>query len=374
MKKKHIVLVEPKYRTRFPPLGLLKISAYHKKRGDTTELLRWSRGDKFPKSSPDLIYVTSLYTWAWREVHRTVKYYKSWFPDVPVWLGGLYPSLKSKDAELSGADHIHEGLFEEVEDLLPDYDLVPEWDGSIVFSSRGCTHRCPYCAVWRLEGDISFVKYSIKKLIWPGHEKKPGCCNKRHHTRVIFFDNNILASPGWKSVFEEILELKLKVDFNQGLDARLVTDEVADLISRMRLDSFVRLAYDYSRMRPYVGKAIERLRSHGVRGRNIMVYALFNFRDSPEDFLERVRDILHWGAVCYPMRYVPNYASEKNGYIGPKWDRKRLDMVQKARRVIGGRRGVSTGAFTPFTGLIDKFDKATDFDEAFVLRPPGRSR
>jgi len=191
---------------------------------------------------------------------------------------------------------------------------------------------------------------------------------------VIFFDNNILASPGWRSVFSEILELGLKVDFNQGLDARLITDEVADLIAKMKLDSSVRLAYDYRAMGPYVKKAVERLRSHGIRGRNIMVYALFNFKDSPEDFLERVRDILHWGAVCYPMCYVPNYASEKNGYIGPNWDKKRIDMVQKARRVIGGRRRVSTGAFTPYQPLIDKFDEAKDFDEAFALRPPREKR
>ena len=88
--------------------------------------------------------------------------------------------------------------------------------------------------------------------------------------------------------------------------------------------------------------------------------------------MERVRDILHWGAVCYPMGYIPNYASEKKGYIGPKWNKKRIDMVQKARRVIGGRRGVSTGAFTPFRALIEKFDNAKNFDEAFALRPVRR--
>jgi len=367
--EKHIVLVEPKYRTRFPPLGLLKLSAYHRSTGDTTELLRWNKGEKFPKASPDLIYVTSLYTWAWREVHQAVKYYKTWFPNVPVWLGGLYASLKPKDAELSGADHIYQGLFEEAEDSLPDYDLVPDWDGSIIFSSRGCPHECGYCAVWRLEGKISHVKQSIKPLIWPGHEKKEGCCNKKHHTRVIFFDNNILASPNWKTIFGELLELDLKVDFNQGLDARFVTDEVADFISKMKLDSVVRLAYDHRGMGPYVEKAIEKLRSHNIKGRKIMVYTLFNYTDSPEDFLERVRDILHWGAVCYPMRFTPIFASEKNDYTGPKWDQKRIDMVQKARRVIG-----DGGAFTPFQALIDKFDKGKDFDEAFGLRPPKRRK
>jgi len=353
---KHVVLVEPKYRTRFPPLGLLKLSAYHKMKGDTTELIRWSSGKKYPKVAPDLIYVTSLYTWAWREVHEAIGYYKTWFSEVPIWLGGLYASLKPKNAELSGADHIHFGLFEEAENILPDYSLVPNWDGSIIFSSRGCPHKCGFCSVWRLEGKICNVKYSIKTFIWP------------NHTRVIFFDNNILASPGWRDIFTELLDLNLNVDFNQGLDARFVTTKVAEFISRMKID-IIRLAYDHHGMRTYVKKAIEELRSHGIKGRKIMVYALFNYTDSPEGFLERVKDVLHWGAVCYPMCYTPFYANEKNTYMGPKWDKNKIELVQKARRVIGGRSGVGSGVFTPFQALIDKFDNAQSFDEAFSLRP-----
>ena len=361
---KHIVLVEPKYYTQFPPLGLLKLSAYHKMKGDTTELLRWRKGQVNPSKKPDKVYITSLYTWAWKEVHKTVKHYKTALPDVEISLGGLYASLLPKEAEKSGADQVYEGLFEEAEDLLPDYSLVPEWDGSIIFSSRGCPHRCGFCAVWRLEGKIGSVKHSIKHLVWPGHEKREGCCGEKHHTRVIFFDNNILASPGWRSVFEELRELGLKVDFNQGIDARFITDEIAEKISGLRLEKLVRLAYDSRGMGSHVKRAVERLRSQGINGRKIMVYTLFNYRDSPEDFLERVRNILHWGAVCYPMRYVPLDAKVKNAWIGRKWTRERVEMVQRARRVIG-----YGGAFTPFPAMIDKIDRAESFDEAFALRP-----
>ncbi|MEM2936554.1 MAG: hypothetical protein QW231_05200, partial [Candidatus Bathyarchaeia archaeon] len=101
----HVLLVEPEYYTQYPPLGLLKLSAYHKLRGDTTELIRLREGRRFPKASPNLIYITSLYTWAWKPVWDAVKYYKAWFHDVPIWLGGLYASLKREHAELSGAAH-----------------------------------------------------------------------------------------------------------------------------------------------------------------------------------------------------------------------------------------------------------------------------
>jgi len=365
---KHVVLVEPQYHTHFPPIGLLKLSAYHKMRGDTTELVSFRKGSRFPKARPDIVYVTSLYTWEWKPVWYAVRYFKSWFNGVSVWLGGLYASLFPEHARRSKADYVHEGLFKEAEDLLPDYDLVPEWDGSIMFSCRGCPNRCGYCAVPRLEGGISYARQSIKHLIWPGHEKKEGCCDKKHHSKVIFFDNNILASPNWRSIFDELLELGLKVDFNQGLDARLVSEEAAEKISKMRID-LIRLAYDYRQMRPYVERAIERLHAYGVKKRNILLYALFNYNDDPEEFLQRVKEILHWGVACYPMRYIPIDAIEKNRYVAAKWDLKRLDMVEKARRVIGSH---GHGAFPPYKALIEKFDRANGFDDAFSLYPPKR--
>lgn len=350
---KHVLLIEPNYYTRYPPLGLLKLSSYHKNIGDTTELVR---GTKMNVSQePDIIYITSLFTWAWKPVWKAVRFYSKYFPRSELWLGGLYASLMPEHAALSGIrpDHIFKGIFTDAEDLLPDYNLVPEWNkkvgGSIVFSSRGCIRSCPYCAVPRIEGSMNSIKYSIKDLIWPGHRK------------VIFFDNNFLASDGWKSVLNEVEELGLRVDFNQGLDARLISEEVARRISQLKIDRVVRLSYDYREMRRYVKRAIYYLKSQGIDGRNILVYALYNFTDDPQDFFERMKDILQWRAVCYPMRYQPTTALYKNRYIAPKWDAIRLNAVQRARRVIG-----FGGAFPPYEGMLKvKVEKCRTFDEAF---------
>lgn len=358
-----VLLVEPEYYTRYPPLGLLKLSAYHKSQGDTTQLVRGPQ----PVRKPDIVYVTSLFTWAWKPVHKAIQFYKLIYPDAEVWLGGLYASLLPDHAALSGADRIYTGLFKDAEGLRPDYSLLEgseykpwrEWDGSIIFSSRGCSKKCGFCAVPKLEGPINSEKFSIKDLVWP------------KHTRIIFFDNNILASRGCRSAFDEIDELGLKVDFNQGLDAGRITDEVAERLGRFKM-FMVRLAYDLQGEGPSVKRAIERLKAVGIKGRRIMVYALYNYRDDPGSFLERVKEILSWGAVCYPMRYQPIYgplALEKNRYIAPKWDAKRLDMVQRARRVIG-----YGGAFPPYEGLISKFEKAKDFDDAFSLYPLEKTR
>jgi len=350
---KHVLLVEPDYYSKYPPIGLLKLSTYHKEKGDTTELVQ---KNKFPKKAPDLVYVTSLFTWAWRPVWRAVRVFKAWFPNAEIWLGGLYASLLPDHASLAGADRIHQGIFYEAEDLKPDYNLVPDWDGSIIFASRGCNNRCVFCAVPRLEGKIHSSKRSIKPLIWS------------EHTKIIFFDNNILASKYWRNIFDEVIELGKFVDFNQGLDSRLLHEEAARKISKMKTGR-VRLAYDQASQKRFVKRAIELLYENGVSKRDILVYVLYNFVESPDDFFQRICDVLDWGAVCYPMRFQPCDTLKKNSYISKKWDKKRLDMVQGARRVIG-----YGGAFPPYEGLVKKFEKADGFDQAFALWPARSNR
>jgi len=350
---KHALLVEPRYYTRYPPLGLLKLSSYHKKIGDTTELARGTTTNV--SREPNIIYVTSLFTWAWKPVWEAVRFYSMLFPKADLWLGGLYASLMPEHAALSGVNpkRVFKGIFTDAEDLCPDYSLVPEWNkkvgASIIFSSRGCLRSCTFCAVPRIEGKLNAEKSSVRHLIWPGHK------------RVILFDNNFLASSGWESVLEEIEELDLRVDFNQGLDARLISDQVAKKISRVKIDRFVRLSYDYIGMGSHVRKAINLLKSNGIDGRNILVYALYNFTDSPQDLFARIKNTLSWGAVSYPMRYQPTNTLSKNTYIAPKWDEIRLNAVQRARRVIG-----SGGAFPPYEGMLKvKVEKCHSFDEAF---------
>ena len=340
----HIFLIEPSYYTRYPPLGLLKLASYHRREGDTVELIR---GCSFSDRKPDKVYITSLFTWGWTEVWESVRYYKSLFPTAEICLGGIYASLMPEHAKLSGADQVHIGLVKEAEDLLPAYDLVPQWKWSILFASRGCPNRCPFCAVPRLEGRLNSCKESIKHLVYPGHN------------RIILWDNNILASPSWGSVVAEAIQLGIAVDYNQGLDAKLVTPEIAETVSKLKMPC-VRLAYDFKAKSKYVKNAIELLTSNGIRGREIFVYVLYNFNDTPDDFFERVRDVLTWGAVVFPMRFEPLDSMTRNKYISPSWDKNRLEMIEKVRRVLG-----FSGTLPPYSYLIERFSKATGFDEAF---------
>ena len=340
----HILLIEPSYYTRYPPLGLLKLASYHRSKGDTVELIR---GCAFPEKTPDKVYVTSLFTWGWNKVWEAVAYYKGLFPEAETCLGGIYASLMPEHAKLSGADRVHIGLVEEAEDLLPAYDLVSQWKWSILFASRGCTNRCAFCAVPIMEGSLHSCRQSIKHLVYPGHN------------RLVLWDNNTLASPYWQSIVTEAMDLGISVDYNQGLDATLITPEIATTLSMLKMPC-IRIAYDAKAKGKYVKNAIDLIMSNGIRGREIFVYVLYNFKDTPDDFFARARDVLTWGAVVFPMRFEPLDSMVRNKYMSPSWDKDRLEMVEKVRRVLG-----FSGTLPPYAYLVEKFKEATGFDEAF---------
>jgi len=356
-----ILLVEPNYYSQYPPLGLLKLSTWHKQNGDE---VRFVKGlSLVTKFVPDEIKVTSLFTWAWGPVWEAIGFYRALFPKAKISLGGIYASLTPDHAKQSGADEVHSGLIREVEDLLPDYDLLPDWQrdrgASIVFSHRGCVRSCGFCAVPKLEGKPFQVRPTtrVQHLIYPGHK------------RVILWDNNILGEPHWRETLEELKSLDVEIDFNQGLDARLTTEEIAQYLSDLRIPT-IRFAYDFVSMRDQILRAISLFKKVGLKNRrfrHISCYVLYNYKDTPDDLYERVRDLLAWGVAAYPMRYQPlsgDFAFEKDSYISPAWSRAQLEMVSAARRVIG-----FGGALPPYEGLVRKFADAKGFDDAFRLRP-----
>lgn len=354
-KKLNILLIEPNYYTKFPPLGLLKIATFHRNRGDNIELIRLKEKHtmhtKLAKEYPNIIYVTSLFTWSWQTVYSAISFYKRYYSEAKIILGGIYASVLPDHAALSGADIIHIGLAKEVEDLSPAYDLIPKWNGNILFTTRGCIRRCSFCVVPKVEGSINSPKNEIYSLL------------DKNHKRVFIWDNNILAAPNFSKVIEDLKKFNKKVDFNQGLDARLVTPEIAKKLRELKLP-FLHLAYDDKSARNKVKRAIQYLKDVGFKGKKMIFYTLFNHKDTPDDFLNRLKDLMKWGVVSYPMRFEPLTSLEKNQYISSNWTKKQLDLVSKARRVIG-----YGGAFPPYKALMEKFLVAKTLEEALYLRP-----
>jgi hypothetical protein len=361
------LLIEPDYYTRYPPLGLMKLATYHRSRGDHVQLVRGTTYDV--DFHPDTIEITSLFTYAWKPVHESIDFYHKMFPDSQITVGGIYASLMPEQiiSEFPFVN-VHMGLHEAAEKCMPAYDILKSvtkwknWDASIIFTSRGCIRKCPFCSVPTIEGGFRQIVKNVEEYIYPGHRK------------VILWDNNFLASSYWKEIISTLRSLDLEIDFNQGLDARLMDEEKACILADLKMPA-VRMAYDSPEEKDAILKAVEMLHDSGVRKRKIIFYNLYNFYDAgrstgddPESFFSRVKEVLNLGCVSYPMRFEPMTSLKKNKFVSPLWTAGELEMVAKSRRVIG-----YGGVFPPYRGLLKKMNNASCFREGFELYPAKRT-
>lgn len=357
-----ILLVEPDYYSRYPPLGLLKLASYHRSYGDD---IQYVCGISNKVDQPDSVEITSLFTYSWKPVHEAIDYYHRIFPQAEIKVGGIYTTLMPNHLRhVFPYVKIHQGLFPKAENLLPAYDILnwvdkwKDWDRSIVFTSRGCIRKCQFCVVPKVEGGMRDEKPSILDLMHPSHKK------------VTIWDNNFLASPYAKSMLKELIDHKIEADFNQGLDARLMDEETAGLLADVKSKS-IHMAYDWPWEGPYIQKAINLLADAGYKKKNLIFYMLYNFwdeqhkkGDTPDDFLLRLKNLMKWGASVYPMRFIPLDSLTRTGYVSPLWTPEKLEMIADARRVLG-----FAGTWVPYKALADKFLYSNTFEQAMELRP-----
>lgn len=171
-------------------------------------------------------------------------------------------------------------------------------------TSRGCIRRCRFCAVPLIEGDIRELSE------WT---PKPIIC-----------DNNLLACSAWH--FERVIDA-LKgirgVDFNQGLDARLLTPHHASRLAELQLHA-VRLAWDHVADERAFFRAVGLLLAAGIPKRKVQAYVLIGFDDSPADALYRLRTVQGLGILPNPMRYQALTSTRRNEFVGAQWSHREL--------------------------------------------------
>ncbi len=219
----------------FPNLALMKLSAWHKANGDSVKLY----DPLF--SRPDRIYASKVFSFT-----PDFLDYAAGDPE-PIRGGtGYNPDVK---------------LPEDIERMTPDYSLYPEWTSAVGFLTRGCIRNCPWCIVPKKEGLLQEVD-DIERVATGRKE-------------VVLLDNNFLAAD--KEFVREQLEkaarLRLKIDFNQGLDARLVTPENARLLAACRWIRYIRFSCDTVAMIEPIRRAVSLIREAGCK-REIFCYML----------------------------------------------------------------------------------------------------
>jgi hypothetical protein len=535
-----ILLIEPNYKNKYPPMGLMKLATYYRNRGDDVRFFKGDlkvfaakllceeflaevkdpklgkhvpkfiehiktgkfapldaipnfrnseqdvilkeyrlryRNGKFPQF--DVIGITTLFTFYWRETIDTINYAKKFCSeDGRIIVGGIAASiLHDKIFQETGIDPLcgllnKPGMLdtdsEYIIDELPlDYSILEEIDyqypvnnAYLAYMTRGCPRKCAFCAVPSLEPEYKdyiglkeqirlaterfgpqknlllmdnnvFASKHFEKIIDEikecGFERgatyipeseyniamkniREGY-NVRAYTRklirlydrisdrlseaeqadfylerekrnllyaevaspdaIIEFDER--ARPLYEKYFKPIKRMRI-IDFNQGVDARLVTEKKMKKLAEINIRP-LRIAFDHYSMKDTYEAAIRTAVKHGIT--DLSNYLLYNFEDEPDDLYYRMKinidlcDELGVTIYSFPMKFHPiddpKYFKNRD-YIGKHWNRKFIRAVQAVLNSTKGKIGRGKSFFEEAFGKdIDEFHKILWMPEAFII-------
>lgn len=361
--RKQILLIEPGYKNIYPPLGLMKISTWHKRKGDKVDFVKDNAPSNYFGHRPsklkkhyDFICIATLFTYHFQEVIKSIKYYQCKYPNAKIKIGGVLATLLPELIKRETGITPHRGLLKKVEECSPDYSLFPTLPFSITTTTRGCPRKCKFCVVRLIEPKF-FVRENWEKDINPSSKK------------IIFWDNNWFFSPNFYKDVEKLKKIGKPFDFNQGLDCRLFDEEKAKLLSQMMI-SPLRFAFDSPSQDGYIQKAIKLAQKYGFKDNR--VYVLYNSEekyDTPEYFYYRINELNKLGVLIYPMRYR-SIDSVEPYWISPRWDKKLLrglkliliffyskGMIRKNRKAFLKVFGRNANIFKKKMYKIYEYDK-----------------
>ncbi len=271
---------------KIPNIALMRISTHHKSKGDEVELRRAGNVQAVERQfgdSPDLVYASLIF----EKTRPVAERLKQIYPDAI--LGGTGWDLETTLEQF------------DIETKIQDYSVYPHWQQSIGFTQRGCRLKCPFCVVPRKEGGIS-EEQTIYDL-WRGDP---------YPRELILLDNDFFGQPNWQKRIDEIREGGFKVSFNQGINARFLTDETAAAIASIdyRDDQMktkrIYTAWDNRKDEHRLMNGLELLVKHGVKPDHIMVYMLIGYwkGETAADREYRRAKLREFGARPYPMPFV----------------------------------------------------------------------
>lgn len=416
MAGRQILLIEPGYKSKYPPLGLMKIASYHGPYGkrDNVTFIKGEEDRTVLDLVWDRIYVTTLFSFEWKNIARSIDFALAVSRNQPskIFVGGIAASLmyeafvaeprwrgvrfikgllSESPAESLGLDDFAGELYANdrsgtpIEDLIPDYSILdqikkqyvyPVHDAYFAYASRGCVRKCHFCGVPKLEGPqrdahpISDVVRGIEERYGPKKD-------------LTLMDNNVVASPNYKEIIAVIRDLGFvpgarllrpgrppvlrRVDFNQGVDARILCKDEMYLreMSTICIKP-LRIAFDHIGLRKPYEASIRFAHEFGLDA--LSNYMLYNFHDSPGDLYERMRlnidlnEELGTRIFSFPMRYQPTDLKDRS-HVGDKWSRYFLRSMQI---ILQATHGVVSGSPDYFRRA---FGSTTEEFEALLLRP-----
>ena len=263
----------------FPNLPLMKISAWHKQQGDSIE---WYR--PLFSGHMDRVYASKVFSFT--------PDYEYYIDADEVIKGGSGYCIELVDGKEIYHAELDRKLPPEIEHIYPDYSLYPELtkDTAYGFMSRGCPRGCNFCHVATKEGRKSYKVADLSEF-WNGQKN------------IVLLDPNTIACPDWKDILKQLIDSGAWVDFSQGVDIRLMTEEKAEMIKRIKIKN-IHFAWDrYEDKDKIVPKFKMFKKLSGYDYQKLTVYVLCGFDTSFEQDLERVYLLRELGFNPYVMLY-----------------------------------------------------------------------
>lgn len=248
--------------SKIPNLALMKISAWHKLNGDSTEL-------NMPLMPCDMSYASVLFNW-------------TPIPNADI-IGG------------TGYD-ININLEPEMENMKPDYDLYPDMRYSMGYTYKACPRTCEFCVVPKQNNTTDH--YSI----WNFHDTR--------FNEICLLNNNTLADLRWRDTFQEIVDANLTVIDQNGYDARLITEEAAMWLGKIKFKEFIHLAWDFMEHELQILLGIKNLIQY-IKPYKIVVYVLIGNNTTPEEDMHRIVTLHDMGVNPFVMPLDKSNAYQK---------------------------------------------------------------
>ena len=418
MAPKNVLLIEPRYPNKYPPLGLMKLASYHgpSDRGDHVQFVKGETPEVLEQAW-DRVYVTTLFSFEWDRTADAIDFaiqaargqqehvfvggiaaslmYEE-FTDVPRWSGvrfvrGLLDGPPASALGLSefegdfGADDVTGAPIEE---RVPDYSILeqiqyryPVRDAYFGYASRGCIRSCSFCGVPTLEGaqrEMPPLSVLVNGIAKNHGEKKD----------LVLMDNNIAASARYQDVIAEIADLgfergatlardgerrvRRRVDFNQGVDARILAKSPMYLREMSKICiSPLRIAFDHIGLRKPYETAVRMAADNGISA--LSNYMLYNFMDTPIDLYDRMKVNIHLNQELsvriwsFPMRYQPVKLKDRS-HVGRHWNRYHLRsfqvMLQATHGVVSGNPDFFSTAYGQDR---EEFQRLLSLPHAFIF-------
>lgn len=473
-----ILLVEPDYKNKFPPLGLMKIATYHRNKGDIVEFYK-GEAPYTQIISKDRVYITTLFTFHYDITVKCILHYSKYINADSIFIGGIAATLMASDfGKDTKINNVIRGQllssrtfgYEDgvnIDSLPLDYDILddisyiyPAGDNYFVYTTRGCPRRCEFCAVRILEPKFETTNNIIDQVrrvdeiygkkrnlfvmdnnvlcspklgeiiedirslgftgeanyIWPNQfEQMLGKIKRRKkfdvdYSKQLFetvdlletFANRLKRYPKVHGELDEVINFIKKsdsidrelethsellsavvekyrsktkmvryVDFNQGIDARLINEQNIKILSTIPIRPF-RFAYDSIDDTNIFNRATKLAIENNVR--HFSNYILYNWEDKPEDLWIRLNNAVslysengaNIDAFSFPMKYAPINEKDRS-YIGQYWNKKYLGAINVIINVTNGVVAKEKDFFIEaFGSNVEEFFEILSMPDEFI--------